>query len=279
MTRPLSAAHFVALGAFPLAAALLFLDACLAVLPLYLFVLLCAVAPFLPRLGFFLPIVSSGNRGTAGVALTFDDGPDPAVTPLLLELLARRGATATFFVTGARAERYPEIVQAMLAGGHAVGNHSYSHLPFLMLKGLGTLRREIASAQAVLLKLGIVPLAFRPPVGITNSRLWRVLRENGMFCVNFSCRAPDFGNRRVAGLAARVRSKAAPGDIVLLHDIAPPKGDAAQLLLEFSALIDCLQARGLEIVPLSLLIGREVMQWSGAPPVGSRYAGNVGKRI
>jgi len=104
-----------------------------------------------------------------------------------------------------------------------------------------------------------VPLAFRPPVGITNSRLGRVLRENGMLCVNFSCRGADFGNRRVAGLARRLLSKAAPGDIVLLHDIAPRQGDVSGLLREFSAVIEGLQEKGLEIVPLSRLIGREVM--------------------
>ena len=264
MSFPLSPAHFVALGAFPLSVALLFIDVDLAPLPLCLFVLLCVITPFFPRLSFFLPIISRGNRVHRGVALTFDDGPDPAVTPQLLELLTRHKVTATFFATGARAERYPEIMQAILAGGHTVGNHSYSHLPFLMCKGNATLRREIASAQRVFLKLGIVSLAFRPPVGITNPRLWRVLRENGMFCVNFSCRAADFGNRRVARLARRLLSKVAPGDIILLHDIAPRQGEITHLLQEFSALIEGLKGRGLEILPLSRLIGREVMRWDAS---------------
>ena len=277
MICPLSPAHFVALGAFQLFVALLFFNAGLAPLPLVLFVVLCCVTPLFPRVSFFLPIVSRGKKGVRGVALTFDDGPDPEVTPRLLELLQRHRISATFFVTGARAERYPEIMKAILAGGHAVGNHSYSHFPFLMFKGRRTLRREVEAAQGVLLGLGIVPLAFRPPVGITNSRLWRVLLENGMFCVNFSCRAADFGNRRVAGLARKLLGKVTPGDIILLHDVAPRQGDTTRLLQEFSELIAGLRAKGVEIVPLARLIGKEVMQWGaadGAPnPAEAFYNG------
>ena len=264
MICPLSPAHFVALGALQLFAVLLFFNINLALLPLLVFILLCCIAPFFPRFSFFLPIISRGKKGTKGVALTFDDGPDPEVTPRLLELLARNKVTATFFVTGVRAERYPEIIRAILAGGHTIGNHSYSHMPLLMLKGRATLQHEIAAAQSVLRQYGIVPLAFRPPVGITSPRLWRILLENGMFCVNFSCRAADFGNRRIARLAHRLLTKVVPGDILLLHDVAPRQGDVPQLLQEFSELIAGLQGRGLEILPLSRLIGKEVMQWGAA---------------
>lgn len=260
MICPLSPAHFVALGAFQLSLALLFFDLRLAALPLVIFVLLCLVMPFFTRLSFFLPIVARGLKGTRGVALTFDDGPDPEVTPQLLQLLARHRVTATFFVTGRRAEAHPEIVRSMREAGHAVGNHSYSHYPFLMFKGRSALRREVARAQEVLLGLGIVPLAFRPPVGITNSRLWRVLLENGMFCVNFSCRAADFGNRRIGSLSRRILSRAAAGDIILLHDTKPRRGNTTELLQEFEALIVGLGQKGLPIQPLDRVIGREVMQ-------------------
>ena len=260
MMCPLSLAHFVALGAFLLSAVLLFINVNLVPLPLGIFVLICCVTPLFPRLSFFLPVISRGKRGAKGVALTFDDGPDPEVTPLVLELLARHGVTATFFVTGVRAARYPDLMRAILAAGHTVGNHSYSHFPFLMLKGRNTLRREIVSAQSVFLRFGIVPLAFRPPVGVTSPGLGPVLLDNGMFCVNFSCRAPDFGNRRVVKLARRLLAKVVPGDIILLHDVAPPQGDVTHLLQEFSSLIEGLKGRGLEIEPLAQLIGKDVMQ-------------------
>ena len=264
MICPLCPAHFVALGAFQLFTILLFFNSNLAPLPLVFFILACYITPLFPNLSFFLPITSKGIKGSKGVALTFDDGPDPEVTPQLLEILSKHSIKATFFITGQRAEQYPEIVWAILAGGHTIGNHSYSHFPFLMLKGRATLRREVASAQSVFRQFGIVPLVFRPPVGVTSPNLWRVLLENGMFCVNFSLRGYDMGNRRLKNLAQRLLAKVIPGDIILLHDIAPRNRDVAYLLNEFSHLMEGLQARNLEIVPLARLIGKEVMQ-SGAP--------------
>lgn len=266
MICPLSLAHFVGLGAFSLAAILLFFDPSLAPLPLMGFVLICVVAPFLTRVGFYLPIVSRGRRGEQGVALTFDDGPDPLVTPPLLDLLDRHSITATFFVAGRNADRYPEIVSDILSRGHSVCNHSYNHMPLLMLKGSRTLKREVESAQIALGRFGIAPLAFRPPVGITNASLRRVLLELGMFCVTFTCRAGDMGNRRIGHLAARVMRKVSPGDIVLLHDIAPRNGSVGSLLSEFDALIRGLKEKGMDVVPLARLIGREVMRPADGGP-------------
>ena len=174
----LTPAHLVALGAYQFFILLLFININFAPIPLLIFVLTCCAAPFFPRISFFLPIISCGNRTVKRVSITFDDGPDPKVTPLLLELLAQQGITATFFVTGMRAEQYPKIIKAIITGGHTIGNHTYNHSPILMLKSPGILHSEIATAQNTLLKFGIKPLAFRPPVGITNPDLWRALIEN-----------------------------------------------------------------------------------------------------
>jgi len=262
---PLSPAHFTGFTAFLLYAILLFVDIRTAPLPLLAFLLACAVAPFLPRVGFFLPIVGRGKPGEKGVALTFDDGPDPEVTPLLLDLLDRHSAPATFFVTGERAARHPAILREILSRGHTIGNHSYHHFPFLMLKGIRTLRREIESTQSVLAGFGIVPLAFRPPAGITNPLLRRVLLEQGMYCVNYSCRAVDIGNRRIGRIQETVLKAVSPGDIVALHDVAPRHAGTERLLAEFDALLRGLKEKRLEIVPLDRLIGREVMRRGGAP--------------
>jgi len=271
MICPLSPAHLAAFGALELFVLLLFFDARHAPLPLLCFVLLCCAAPFFPRLGFFLPVISRGKQGKTGVALTFDDGPDPAVTPRLLDLLARYDVPATFFVTGANAERHREIVREIIACGHTVGNHSYSHSPFLMLKGRRTLKREVEAAQRVLGEFGIVPLAFRPPRGITSPRLWRVLLELGMYCVTSSRRASGGGNRRVERLAVRLLPKVAPGDILLMHDVTPRDGDVEHLLLEIESLIRGLRTKGMELVPISRLIGKDVMQ-RGVSPAGPNPA-------
>ena len=267
MICPLSPAHLFALGAFQLYAIFLVFIPALAPLPLLLFILICIFAPIFPGCSYYLPVISKGRKGAKAVALTFDDGPDPEVTPRLLDLLARYSVTATFFVTGVNTERHPDLIRAILSRGHTLGNHSYHHSPFLMLKGSRTLRREVESAQTLFKQFGIVPLAFRPPVGITGPHLWRVLLDLGMFCVNFSCRAGDMGNRRIQNLATRLLKKVRPGDIILLHDVAPPRGEVDYLLGEFEALLVGLKAKNIEIHPLAQLIGKEIMQ------VGNSAAG------
>jgi peptidoglycan-N-acetylglucosamine deacetylase len=257
----LSPAHIAGLTALVLSGGLLFIRQELAAVPLGLFLLLCLVAPFLPWAGFFLPVISRGRRAGRAVALTFDDGPDPEVTPRLLEILGRHRIQATFFVAGIKAERYPALVREILQRGHDVGNHSYRHDPLLVLRSRARLADEIARTQDLLASFGIRPLAFRPPVGVTNPRLPRVLRELGMECVTFSCRACDFGNRRIGGIAASILGKVRPGAIVLLHDVSPPGGDRiAEWLAGVEKIVLGLRAKGYEIVPLSELIGRPVME-------------------
>ncbi|MBN1495574.1 MAG: polysaccharide deacetylase family protein [Spirochaetes bacterium] len=262
---PLAPAHLAGIGAIQAAAALAFIDLRLAAVPLALFILACLAAPFFPRSRFYLPVISRGGKRRRAVALTFDDGPDPSTTQLLLELLARHDAPAAFFVTGSSAEAHPVLMREIIDRGHEVCNHSYSHSPFLMLKGTATLRREIASAQSTLAGFGVTPLAFRPPVGITSPRLWRVLLEAGMFCVNFSRRARDAGNRRIGALSKKILKKTRPGDIILLHDVSPGGGfDAERWLQEIEKILIGLKNGGFEILPLSFLLNRPVMSGSAA---------------
>ncbi len=259
--KALTPAHIAGIAAFAISGGLLFIRPDLAAVPLGLFLLLCLVAPFLPGAGFFLPVISRGGRYGKAVALTFDDGPDPEVTPLLLDLLGRYRLTAAFFITGQNTERYPELVREILQRGHDVGNHSTHHDPLLMLRSRAKLADEIARTQDLLARFGIRPLAFRPPVGVTNPRLAGVLRDLGMECVTFSCRACDFGNRRIGGLAGKILRKVRPGAIILLHDVAPPGGGRiAEWLAGVEKIIRELRAGGYAIVPLSELIGRAVME-------------------
>ena len=266
MICPLAPAHLAGLAAFQLFALLLCFNPVLATVPLILFVLSCLLAPLLSGFSYFLPITTHGRRQGQAVAVTIDDGPDPDFTPQVLEVLASHGVPATFFLVGAKAEAHPQLVAAILAGGHTIGNHSQHHLPFLMLQGQAVLRREIDQAQAVFRTFGIRPLAFRPPVGITSPALWRLLLERGMHCVNFSCRAVDFGNRRCGQLASKLLGKVRGGDILLLHDVAPRPGQAPALLAEFDALLTGLRAKALAVLPLAELTGKEVMEHLDAAP-------------
>jgi peptidoglycan/xylan/chitin deacetylase (PgdA/CDA1 family) len=123
------------------------------------------------------------------IALTFDDGPDPEVTPKVLEVLDARGARATFFCIADRAERYPALCEDIVRRGHAVENHSRSHSPMFAMLGLRGIREEIASAQEVLAKLcGRPPRFFRPPAGLRNPLLDPVLHAMGLRLVSWSRR-------------------------------------------------------------------------------------------
>ncbi len=260
-TGTFSSAHGVGFIAFLLSGVLLLLfGARTAAFPLGVFILLCLSAPFFPQWGFFLPVISRGGSGVKAVALTFDDGPDPDVIFLLLDLLERYEAQATFFVIGRKAEGNPALVREILLRRHAIGNHSYHHDSLLMLRSSAKLAEEIARTQRLLTGFGIRPLVFRPPVGITNPRLLKVLRTLHLDCVTFSCRACDFGNRRINGLAKIILNKIHPGAIVLLHDIPPQGGRITDWLGEVERLILGLKSRGYKVVPLSELIGRPVME-------------------
>jgi len=236
-------------------------DLRLATVPLTLFVMLCFVAPFLPRAGFFFPVVSHGTTGKNRVAVTFDDGPDPATTPHLLDLLEKYNVPAAFFVTGRRAAVYPRLVQAIVASGHEVGNHSFHHNRYRMFWQPGLLDLEIVATQRALAPLGIVPLAFRPPIGITTPAMGKVLAARSLFAVNFSCRAFDGGNRRIGRLSRNILAMVQPDDIVLLHDSTPDTSRSIDPWLnEVEAILKGLSGKRLTAIPLSRLIGRPVMR-------------------
>ncbi len=247
-------------GLAVLAAALLlfFLSPSLAAIPLALFLLLCAAAPFLPGWGFFLPVISRAQRGIPSVCLTFDDGPCPASTPLLLDLLARYRLPATFFLVGEKAAGYPELVAEILRRGHSIGNHSWSHDYFLMLRSGKTLRQDIHKTQNILKKSGIQPLVFRPPVGITSPRLREVLAMEGLITVTYSCRAFDRGNRNIHRLADKILRRLRPGDIIMLHDLPTCRNaESDEWVKELEQLFVAL-AKDYDVVPLAQLIDRPV---------------------
>lgn len=237
-----------------------------AALALVFFVLACMGAPFFPGWSFFYRVFSHGRRDRPQISLSFDDGPDPLTTPALLTLLQRYGFCATFFVNGKKARQYPFLVEAILAQGHELGNHSYSHEACIMFRSPARILREMMLTQRVLARHGVAPALFRPPVGIHVPAYAEALYQSGLQAVNFSCRGRDLGNRRVAGLAVRILKKLRPGDIVLLHDVAPKKGekDEREFLRlwqhELEHIFVAICARNLEVVPLGQLCSCRAME-------------------
>ncbi len=232
-----------------------------AVGPLAAFVAACVAAPFLPRIGFFAPVVSRGPRNRPSVAITFDDGPDPAATPLLLDLLDRLAVKAAFFVVGKKVEAHPNLTRELVRRGHEVGCHSYVHDLLLGLRHPEAVSRDLKKAAAALEGVGIRPLAFRPPVGIVTPRIASGLSAAGMYTVTFSRRGWDAGNRRLAGLSNRILRRLRPGDVIVLHDSMPKTGSRCSLWLsEVEKTVAGIHSRGLSTVSLQTLIGRPVME-------------------
>jgi len=158
------------------------------------------------------------------IALTIDDGPDPEVTPRVLDLLDRYDARATFFCIGEAARRHPHCVEAIVARGHAVENHSQRHRHNFSLLGPAALAREIAAAQQTLTEIGGVrPLFFRAPAGLRNPFLEPVLCRLGLHLASWTRRGFDTRTRDAAVVTQRLLRGLAPHDILLVHDGHPAR--------------------------------------------------------
>ena len=225
--------------------------------PLILYILACSLAPVFPSCSFFYPVISHGRRDLQEISLSFDDGPDPLTTPLLLDLLRQYGFRATFFVNGGKVRRYPALVEAIIKEGHELGNQSYSHDPCIMFQSPQRILQEITLTQRALARHGVQPVFFRPPVGINVPAYAEALHQTGLQALTFSCRARDMGNRRIAGLSRRILRTLQAGDIIILHDVAPLAGarNTALWQAELEHLFTAIETRHLSVVPLSILCG------------------------
>ncbi|MFI5361277.1 MAG: polysaccharide deacetylase family protein [Elusimicrobiota bacterium] len=155
--------------------------------------------------------------GPREVALTFDDGPSVPYTGQVLDILRKNHIHATFFLCGANAERYPDLVRRIRAEGHEIGNHTYSH-PWLYLMERDKIAGEIDRTQDALQRIsGRRPRLFRPPFGVRWFSLWPLLRERGLTMVLWSIRGYD-GDLGAPGIAKTTLDQLQPGGIILLHD-------------------------------------------------------------
>jgi peptidoglycan/xylan/chitin deacetylase (PgdA/CDA1 family) len=206
---------------------------------------------FVIRLSMFADAVNEGPAGARGIALTFDDGPDPVSTPKVLAALAKAGAKATFFVIGKKAEAHPDVVADILAGGHAVGLHSYAHDRLFSLRSPKRVRADLERGIRVLESLtGERPAFFRPPIGHTSPAIARVADELDLVVVGWSVRGLDGVAADAAAVTARVRRGLKDGAIVALHD-ASERGDREPAgVRAIDDVLDAIGDRNLTVVPL-----------------------------
>lgn len=197
-----------------------------------------------------LPAAAAARRE---VALTIDDGPDPEVTPRVLDILDAAGVRASFFCIGWRARRHPEVLRQIVARGHRVENHGDSHAKSFATFGPQRLRADIAAGQATLGELtGRAPRFFRATAGLRNPFLEPVLARLGLQLASWTRRAYDTRCGDPATVLERLTRQLAPGDILLLHDgnAARTAQGEAVILAVLPPLLERLREQRLLPVPL-----------------------------
>lgn len=166
------------------------------------------------------------------VAVTIDDGPDPEVTPRVLDLLDGYGARATFFCIGVRAFRYPELCREIVRRGHALENHTQNHLHRFSVLGPGAIDNEVRAAQETCIAVtGQRPLFFRPPAGLRNPFLDLILARHGLQLASWTRRGFDTRARCPAQVARRLLHGLKGGDILLLHDGNAARGRQGEAII------------------------------------------------
>jgi peptidoglycan/xylan/chitin deacetylase (PgdA/CDA1 family) len=202
------------------------------------------------------------------IALTFDDGPDPTVTPMVLQTLAEHGAHATFFVLGQWAKGREELLRQEVREGHCVGNHSYTHPPSTTA---AQAEAEVQKTEKVIREaIGIKPTCFRPPFGITNGALAYVAKAHGYAAFTWTLGSADTDKHiTVELIESNVIHTPDPGDIVLMHDGAGHEKTTAKAL---PRILTELTQEGFQFVTLPELM-RAWDEWLNAPKPESQPAG------
>lgn len=199
--------------------------------------------------------VTGASTQARTVAMTFDDGPHPAYTPALLDILKARRIRASFYVIGRNVARYPDIVKRMVDEGHEIGNHSWQH-PLLSQLGKAAVLRELdRTSEAVFRAVQRMPVTMRPPYGaLTKDQRAMIHKEREMPTILWSVDPEDWRRPGSSVVADRIVGGARPGAIILSHDIHKPTVQA------MPAALDGLIERGYRFATVSMILGQR--DWS-----------------
>ena len=206
----------------------------------------------IPKLRLFGPYQCRGTGSEKRVALTFDDGPDSRSTPALLDLLREAGVKAAFFGIGKHVAAAGDLAARIVREGHLLENHSHVHSNLTNFFTVGRLRKELTESQnAIQTATGVLPRCFRPPMGLSNPRVFRAARELGLTVVGWTARGFDTRSTHAERIVARIVRRLKPGVIILLHDGGIP---AERLVATVKILLDALHTRGYEVVRLDQIL-------------------------
>ncbi|KGO89677.1 polysaccharide deacetylase family protein [Flavobacterium suncheonense] len=201
------------------------------------------------RLHYFLKAYTHNpNITQRKIALTFDDGPHE-MTEKVLDLLQKANAKATFFCIGTQMEKHPELVRRILAEGHVLGNHTYSHSKTFGFFSTQKIKEEIERNDEILLNItGKKIKLFRPPFGVTNPNIAKALSVTGHQVIGWNIRSLDTVIAAEDMIFNRIQHKIQPGGIILLHDTSLKTVRVLERLLLF------LQAEHYEMVTVDALL-------------------------
>lgn len=196
------------------------------------------------------------------IAITFDDGPDPVLTPRLLDLLKERKIHATFFLVGKNAAAFPDVVKRIADEGHELGNHSWSH-PLLTQLGKDSVESQLRRTHDAIVKAcGVAPLLYRPPYGaVTAAQRARIEKSFGYPAILWDVDPQDWQHPRNAQkVYDRIHSQTRAGSIILCHDIHETT------IAAMPATLDDLTARGYRFATVTQLIAYTTPQDFVGPP-------------
>lgn len=187
------------------------------VLASYLAVL--AYGSYFIQSGFYLNALCRGDKKTKQIALTFDDGPHQEFTPRLLALLKSEKAPATFFLIGKNIAGNEQLLQQMVNEGHIVANHSYEHSYWYSLNNHQAMWQDLQRCdEAIFRAVQKTPAMFRPPYGVTNPMVAKVVKNGNYHCIGWSIRTYDTQAKNAEQLLQKSIKNLSNGDIILFHD-------------------------------------------------------------
>ncbi len=206
-----------------------------------------------PTSTFFRPVLVRGPQEGRRITLTFDDGPAEQFTAQILDILRDHKVPATFFVCGKNVEDHPDLLRRIVADGHEVGNHTYSH-PYLFFKSRRRIAAEIDRTQKIIEGVvGFRPSIFRPPYGSRWFGVVPTLQERRMHLIMWSAAGYDWKNK-ADGITESALRELKPGAVILLHDghetRPTPQIDRSPTVEALPSLIKQARARGYTFVPL-----------------------------
>lgn len=193
------------------------------------------------------------DNGERRIALTFDDGPHPRLTPMILDILCEYNISATFFVIGKNVIDYPDTMKKLADSGCEIANHTFSHKD-LVYKGNEEIKDELLRcADAINNGYGITPRLVRPPHGMYDDDLIDVSEKLGYDIILWSIDTKDWAHEKGNDIAKRVLSSVEGGDIILMHDFIGRDSHTCEAL---RIIIPELLERGYKFVTVSELIGK-----------------------